>query len=345
MADENIITESSPVEETAVVETPVVEYTPIKELAAYTPEERERWEKTGELAEEQVEPTKDQEAAPDKSASNVDGKTPVPETGKDKAPKKAKTAEDRKAELAAEIQELLKKRKELREEVAPKPTAEAPKTEDKKAATSTEATDGRPVKPKLQDFVDAGKSYEEYEDARDKYNEELIDWKADQKAEAKLKAFKEDNQKEQQQTSRRSKWEKSIEESKKDRPDYELVALNPELQLSAPMLEFLEESELRGDLLYALGEDLDNAKRIAGLSPVQVARELVKLESSLSTPEPETAVSTPKPVVSKTPAPARRLNGPPGAPDLEAAALAKGDVTEYMRLANAREMAEKTGRR
>lgn len=341
MADENTITESSPVE-VEVAETPAVQNTPLKEIKDYSPEEYARWEKTGDLAEEQVEPTKDQDAAPDKSASNVD-ETPAPDTGKTKAPKKGKTAEDRKAELAAEIQDLLKKRAEIRNELAPKP-AEAPKPEEKKAAPSTEATDGRPVKPKLQEFVDSGKSYEEYEDAKDKYLEELADWKAEQKADAKLKAFKEDSQKEQQQSSRRTKWEKSIEESKKDRPDYELVALNPDLQLSSPMLEFLEDSELRGDLLYALGEDLENAKRIAGLSPVQVARELVKLESSLSKSEPETAVPIPKPAVSKAPKPAVRLAGPPSAADPEQAALERGDFVEYQRLANARERAERGAR-
>ena len=66
--------------------------------------------------------------------------------------------------------------------------------------------------------------------------------------------------------------------------------------VSRDFLELATSSDVGAKLLHHLGTDLDEAARIASLPPVQMARELTRLEFKLSQP------AAPKPV-SKAPAP------------------------------------------
>jgi len=80
-------------------------------------------------------------------------------------------------------------------------------------------------------------------------------------------------------------------------PDFDQAIGN--LQMVGVTRDFLElatSSEAGPKLLHHLGTDLDEAARIASLPPVQMARELTRLEFKLSQP------AAPKPV-SKAPAP------------------------------------------
>lgn len=86
-------------------------------------------------------------------------------------------------------------------------------------------------------------------------------------------------------------------EGKEAFPDFDDAVKN--LQLVGVTREFLElatTSDASAKLLHHLGTDLEEAARIASLPPVQMARELTKLDIKLSQPAPA------KPV-SKAPAP------------------------------------------
>lgn len=80
-------------------------------------------------------------------------------------------------------------------------------------------------------------------------------------------------------------------------PDFDQSVANLQmLGVSREFLELTTTSDAGAKLLQHLGTDLDEAARIASLSPVQMARELTRLEFKLSQP------AAPKPV-SKAPAP------------------------------------------
>lgn len=91
-------------------------------------------------------------------------------------------------------------------------------------------------------------------------------------------------------------------------PDFDQAVAN--LQMVGVNRDFLElatTSDAAAKLLNHLGNDLDEAARIAKLPPVQMARELTRLEFKLATP-------TAKPV-SKAPAPIKPI-GAAGASDV-----------------------------
>lgn len=346
MADETVITESTPVPEAS--EAPK----PIKDLKDYTPEETLEWRKTGKIYEDQqaekeaAEKSKlDEQVSTEADSSTADSKSePKAEDASEsdpdskKAPKKGKTAEDRKAQLAAEIQELLEQRRKLREEVKQEPKSE-PK-QDAKQDPSPEAKTERPVKPKIDDF----QTYEEYENARDAYFEDLADWKADQK----LKGFREEQAKsaeEKQQQSaqqeRLEKWNKSIREAKQEWPDFEAVV--HDLKPTAEVMEFLEDSDYRAQILYRLGEDTDNADRIFGLSKAAQLREIVDLEREFLSGSKKTEPKKEPTPISKAPKPPVNLRGGSSPGDPELAAVSANDYVAFERAANAKEMARRRG--
>jgi hypothetical protein len=77
--------------------------------------------------------------------------------------------------------------------------------------------------------------------------------------------------------------------------DFDEVVRAPNVPFTEPMAAFFAESDIGGDLAYHLANNLDEAKRIAGLSPGGIFRELVKLESTLSAPPKPT--QAPPPIV------------------------------------------------
>lgn len=80
-------------------------------------------------------------------------------------------------------------------------------------------------------------------------------------------------------------------------PDFDQSVANLQMVgVSRDFLELATSSDVGAKLLHHLGTDLDEAARIASLPPVQMAREMTRLEFKLSQP------AAPKPV-SKAPAP------------------------------------------
>ncbi|NSX16930.1 hypothetical protein HTY52_22825 [Cupriavidus taiwanensis] len=94
---------------------------------------------------------------------------------------------------------------------------------------------------------------------------------------------------------------KVYEAGKSEFQDFDRAVSN--LQMVGASREFLElatTSDAGHKLLHHLGSDLDEAARILALPPIQMARELTKLEFKLSQPAA-------KPPVSKAPAPINPL--------------------------------------
>ncbi len=78
-------------------------------------------------------------------------------------------------------------------------------------------------------------------------------------------------------------------------PDVVDEVLNSDWPCSPGMYEYLVNSERGPELSVALASDLDLAEKLAKLSPVLAARELVKLEAGLPAAKPSAARAAPLP--------------------------------------------------
>lgn len=97
-------------------------------------------------------------------------------------------------------------------------------------------------------------------------------------------------------TERREAFTKRCDEASERYEDFEEVAFNRSLPITDAMAEVIQESDKGPDLAYYLGSHPDEAKRIAGLSPLAQARELGRIETTLSKPAPRKTTSAPDPV-------------------------------------------------
>lgn len=160
--------------------------------------------------------------------------------------------------------------------------------------------DGRP----LPDHYDGGLLDPQYQ-------EDLITWKAERIVTDRLAA----QQKAAEVNNRGAALQQAEADFAKTAPDY---AAARSALLSDPMLAESEalgaailEAENAPEIIYHLGKNPDLAYQIAGMSPVQAARAIGKLEAQLSA----------APAVSQAPAPARGLRG--GAPAAKTPAEAR----------------------
>ena len=92
------------------------------------------------------------------------------------------------------------------------------------------------------------------------------------------------------------------EEAARDKyDDFEQVAYNPNLPVTEFMAQSIQASEIGPDVLYYLGSNPKEADRIARLAPILQAKEIGKLEASLSSNPPVKRTSTaPAPIAPVT---------------------------------------------
>ena len=155
--------------------------------------------------------------------------------------------------------------------------------------------------PKGEPTLDQFSTYEEYVGAL-----------ADHKADARINAWQQEQkaqQEAQQRASVQSEFQRHVESFKADTPDFDLVAFNPSLPISDAMAEAIQSSDAGPQVLYFLGKNPAEAARIAGLPPVQAARELGKLEVNISLPQPKKQSSAPPPI--------QPLSGGSGSPNVD----------------------------
>lgn len=99
------------------------------------------------------------------------------------------------------------------------------------------------------------------------------------------------------------------EETARDKyDDFDQVAYNPNLPVTEYMAQSIQASDVGPDLLYWLGSNPKEADRIARLNPILQAKEIGKIEASLSSNPPVRRTSTaPAPIAPVTP----RASGTP----------------------------------
>lgn len=134
-------------------------------------------------------------------------------------------------------------------------------------------------------------SFETYED----YVSALAEYKADQKIQAWQQSQQQETQA-QQQERERQEFEARADQFRQEHPDYDTVALNPQLPVSAAMAEAIQLADNGPEILYNLGQNPAEAARIASLSPLQAAIELGRMTVAQAAPPPKTRTNAPPPV-------------------------------------------------
>jgi hypothetical protein len=94
---------------------------------------------------------------------------------------------------------------------------------------------------------------------------------------------------------RQEAWADVVAEARQTMPDFETV-FDSSVPVSEVMADLIMEGDAPAQLAYWLGKNRHEAKRIAGMSPVEAARALGRLEQRLTAPTPKTVSSAPKPV-------------------------------------------------
>ena len=143
-----------------------------------------------------------------------------------------------------------------------------------------------PARPSSADF----ETLEEYEDARD-------DWKD------AVKARKTESESPQQaptpeqvkRAENADRIEQDLDALGDQYPDAVEIVMNDEWSCSDSMYDFIEASDKGAALAYHLATNEDIASKIAGLSPVLAARELVRVEAGLPATTNKPSASPPPP--------------------------------------------------
>jgi hypothetical protein len=146
--------------------------------------------------------------------------------------------------------------------------------------------DPEPERPTSADF----ETLEEYEDARDIWRDEVKARKATSEAPAVAPS--------PEQVARAEsadRIEEGLAALGDEYPDAVDVVMNDDWPCSTDMYDFIEASDSGPALAYYLATNEELAGKIAGLSPVLAARELVRVEAGLPATTPKPSASPPPP--------------------------------------------------
>lgn len=203
------------------------------------------------------------------------------ETEEQKAAREA-AKEDKKVPVG-EVTKERNRRRAAEEAVA----AERKRADDLAAAVERLTVKEAPAdKPKRADFDDPAV----YDAAVDAYNDARV-------AKAAKDAIEHDRQQRQQEqmNARQQRlsdsYKSNVEAFKADHPDFDDV-FTDELTITPQMAIAIAESPYSAAVSYHLGQNPDEATRIAQLSPARQIAEITKIELSLDSPAPK---PTPKP--------------------------------------------------
>jgi plasmid stabilization system protein ParE len=221
------------------------------------------------------------------------------ETPKTEETPAAEEGEKKKGGWQRRIEKLEREKAELEKKVS---EPAKPLAQDAGAAKpETKTAEGRPEKPKLENFD----SYDKWEDAKDEYLEKLADWKVDQREKQRSEQAKQAQAQQQQQAVLKT-FNERLAAAKARITDFDDVVqgaiADHDVQVSPAMSEAITESEHGPDVVYYLAKHPDEALRISKLSPLAAAREIGKIEAKV-TPEAEPEKTATK--VSKAPAPVK----------------------------------------
>lgn len=318
------------------------------------------WRMTGELpTKADPAPAKETPAEGQKPEAKA---APGSESGKVQEPKE-KNAETRKRELNREIDELLDRRRTLRDEVErERPKAQAA-PEKAPEQTAKPAIDPKaPVKPKQSDFE--GKPWQEYEDARDEYFEKLADYKAEVKVEAERRRLRDESAASATRAKLsevKARYGDAAESTIRDASE---AVFGKDSKVHSIVKAFVNESDVFVDLLYVIGEkpaDLADFIEMARLNPGKAMRKVALMEQFVVEKLAEGTRETPakdengkfkkaeapetKP---KAPPPPHEVGGTRAAPpnDIDTAtqsAIKNGDARAFIDAENRRELRLRKG--
>ena len=328
--------------------------------STYNADEAREWKKTGAVPQLAPEP-KAASAPASESAGAPEGDEPAAESAPastQQTKKGKKNADARKSELNREIQDLLKRRDQLKAEVAapaktdatpaPSPAPKLPKVE-------------KPEKPKKpvwgenpdEEWEQFQAREAEYDGQLDEYHEKLIAYSL---AEDRIQNEKERREAETAAANKAvaDGWKNrtSALKAREGYEDFDAVVAplfakeNPPIPDGSVADAFILDSAVGPEMLYYFGQHLEEAEAVGHMHPLQAARILTVLERSILNPEPEAKAprTEPKPVppkpsaVTKTQAarPAtdlRATNPAPALSELEAAIQAD-DVARFNKIRN-----------
>lgn len=96
-------------------------------------------------------------------------------------------------------------------------------------------------------------------------------------------------------------WTEQVVEARARYADFDEVAMADSVPVTAEMADVIRSSDAAADVAYYLGKNKAEAARIAKMAPYEMAREIGRIEGSLSVPKPRSQ--------SKAPPPTRPLKG------------------------------------
>lgn len=207
--------------------------------------------------------------------SGDDAAAATDDEGQADQPKPKKSPQERINEVTAQKHEALREAEYWKAKAL-----QAPQPQPAPEAQQQPQGDGRPAR-------------DDYEDDFE-YIEALTDWKAEQAAE---RLAQRNRQQDQARTARENFHTRKTQLFPGGEPDglKSFLALK---ELPVAVIEIVGESEIGPKIADHLGANPAELRRLEGLSPIQQARELTRLEHRLSEPAkptPKTATDAPEP--------------------------------------------------
>ena len=124
-------------------------------------------------------------------------------------------------------------------------------------------------------------------------------WKLSSKAAAREESEAAERAKaaeDRQTAARREAWLETVAASRDKYQDFEAVVNNPNVQIARHVADLIVESDLGPDLAYSIASNPAEAARISALEPLAAAREIGRLEATLSRAAPPRQSKAPPPI-------------------------------------------------
>lgn len=288
---------------------------------------------------EPVQPKHADTASADTSKETTSAGKPESAAAPDSAKETQEKGSRRKPSAEERISELVAENKRLKEASGKETKTAEPVTRKPEAPIELKA----PVKPKVEDF----ESWDKYEEAKDKYTEDLAEFKANKAVQDDRKAQAEAQQSKQLETELTAARERYPDFDKVVAPLWTEIATNKDIHPAVQ--EFVGRSSVMVDLIYAIGGDAETMSKFiaaAKSDPFQALRYAVKAEELVlaelakskgkteSKSEPEVKEKKEPPVKAKTdePTPNREVgNRGTGPSDVAADAVRRNDFRTFER--------------
>jgi hypothetical protein len=241
-----------------------------------------------EVQPESQEPQQQEEPA---SSEGADTEVSEKETDKTIDAGEDTTADTEKAKKSNGVQKRIDKVTRQREEERRK--NEALERENAELRAKLESpNDGKESKPPVESDYD---TYDKYLDALDAYENKTPEKKSEKQPEQQSDEVQTELT-DSQKTAMAILREK-VDSS--DKPDnFEEVALNPDVDITAEMVEALAECDNPANVMMHLGNNKDLATEIAGQSPAQQMRAIAKIDLTVTSkpPKPTKTTKAPEPI-------------------------------------------------